>query len=263
MSLRLRQASWPAPGSSTAAPPSSVSTDSGWNWTPSAGSSRWRTPISTPSPCAVSSRQSGSCGVDHQRVIAPDRQRRGQPAEDRATVVLDASSPCRAPARAASSARRTPAQAPDGRGTHPSVGIPASGIRRTSLERDAGLHPACTGPARRHSARSRRAAAHRRSRGRCAPTCTLRAQLAQVLHEVVGERVVVVEDEHLHRRQTSPAVRRPAAIARITARDFATDSSYSYSGFASATVPPPACTCATPSLTTTVRMWIAVSRSPA
>ena len=31
-------------------------------------------------------------------------------------------------------------------------------------------------------------------------------------------------------------------LARITARDFATDSSYSYSGFASATVPPPACT---------------------
>ena len=31
---------------------------------------------------------------------------------------------------------------------------------------------------------------------------------------------------------------------------------------ASATVPPPACRCATPSLTTTVRMWIAVSSSP-
>jgi hypothetical protein len=54
-----------------------------------------------------------------------------------------------------------------------------------------------------------------------------------------------------------------SAIACITARDFATASSYSYSGFASATVPPPACTWATPSLTTTVRMWIAVSRSPA
>ena len=33
-------------------------------------------------------------------------------------------------------------------------------------------------------------------------------------------------------------------------------------GLASATVPPPACTCATPSLTTTVRMWMQVSRSP-
>ncbi len=39
--------------------PSSVSTDSGWNWTPSAGSSRWRMPISTPSPRALTSRQSG------------------------------------------------------------------------------------------------------------------------------------------------------------------------------------------------------------
>ena len=42
--------------------PSSVSTDSGWNWTPSAGSSRWRNPISTPPPRADSSRQSGRSG---------------------------------------------------------------------------------------------------------------------------------------------------------------------------------------------------------
>ncbi len=40
--------------------PSSVSTDSGWNCTPSAGSSRWRSAISTPSPSAEASKQAGS-----------------------------------------------------------------------------------------------------------------------------------------------------------------------------------------------------------
>ena len=68
----------------------SVSTDSGWNCTPSAGSSRWRSAISTPVAVRRASRQSGSWLVDHQRVVAPDRQRRGQSAEDRAAVVLDA-----------------------------------------------------------------------------------------------------------------------------------------------------------------------------
>ncbi len=66
----------------------------------------------------------GQLRVDHQRVVAPDRQRRGQAAEDRAPVVLDRSSPCRAPARAASRARRTPARAPGGRGTRRASGSP-------------------------------------------------------------------------------------------------------------------------------------------
>ena len=42
--------------------PCSVSTDSGWNCTPSAGSSRWRTPITTSPATAERSRQSGSSG---------------------------------------------------------------------------------------------------------------------------------------------------------------------------------------------------------
>ena len=76
---KLASSSWPC----------SVRTDSGWNWTPSAGSSRWRSAISTPPPRADSSRQSGSSLVDDERVVAPDRQRRAQAAEDRAAVVLD------------------------------------------------------------------------------------------------------------------------------------------------------------------------------
>src|SRR4029077_8004720 len=84
-------------------------------------------------------------------------------------------------------------------------------------------------------------------------------QLAEVLHEVVGERVVVVEDEHPHDHS---GCSQASAIALTAAFVFASDSSYWSSGGAPATVPPPACTGAIPSLTTTVRMWIAVSRSP-
>ena len=43
--------------------PPGVSTDSGWNWTPSAGSSRWRTAITMPSKEADSSSESGSSGA--------------------------------------------------------------------------------------------------------------------------------------------------------------------------------------------------------
>ena len=42
--------------------PSGVKTLSGWNWTPSIGSSRWRTPITSPSGVrAVTSSTSGTC----------------------------------------------------------------------------------------------------------------------------------------------------------------------------------------------------------
>ena len=81
--------------------PSSVSTDSGWNCTPSAGSSRWRSAHQHAAAARGLLQAVGQLGIDDQRVIAPDRQRRRQPAEDRAAVVLDRRSPCRAPAGAA------------------------------------------------------------------------------------------------------------------------------------------------------------------
>ena len=47
--------------SSRSRPTGSVSTDSGWNWTPSTGSSRWRTPITSPSSLVADTvRQSGT-----------------------------------------------------------------------------------------------------------------------------------------------------------------------------------------------------------
>ena len=70
--------------------PRSVSTDSGWNCTPSAGSSRWRMPITTPPPCAVDLEAvRAASGVDDERVVAPDGQRARQAREDRPAVVLD------------------------------------------------------------------------------------------------------------------------------------------------------------------------------
>src|SRR4029079_15146152 len=77
-------------------------------------------------------------------------------------------------------------------------------------------------------------------------------QLAQVLDQVVGEGVVVVDDEHVHGHSCCSAA---SSTARKTAFALLTDSLYSYAGWASATVPPPACTWPSPSLTTTVRMW--------
>ena len=53
----------------------------------------------------------------------------------------------------------------------------------------------------------------------------LGAQLAQVLDEVVGERVVVVDHEDLHHGQA--AWPRASSIARATARALLRDSSYS------------------------------------
>src|SRR5215211_3374639 len=88
------------------------------------------------------------------------------------------------------------------------------------------------------------------------------SHLAQVLDEVVGERVVVVDHQDLHGHQGQSGWVAASSIAFLTPFALATDSSYSYSGLASATVPPPAWMCAMPSLITTVRMWMQVSRSP-
>ena len=68
----------------------------------------------------------------------------------------------------------------------------------------------------------------------------VRAELAEVLREVVGERVVVVDQQELHDAASSAV--RAIATARSTARALLTVSSYSSSGTESATSPAPACT---------------------
>src|ERR1051326_550218 len=60
-------------------------------------------------------------------------------------------------------------------------------------------------------------------------------QLAQILDEIVGEGIVVIDDEN---HSSNPRCAR--LIARIKARDLLTVSMYSFSGTESATMPPPA-----------------------
>src|SRR4030095_10345930 len=90
-----------------------------------------------------------------------------------------------------------------------------------------------------------------------APHRDLRAALREVLHEVVGEGVVVVD--HQDARHHSRSAMRSAWTAE---RALFTHSRCSASGSESATIPAPACTKARPSRITTVRMAIAVSIPP-
>src|SRR5919112_4147357 len=85
-------------------------------------------------------------------------------------------------------------------------------------------------------------------------------ELAEVLDEVVGERVVVVDYEHARHAQSlwSHASR----MASMTAPAFASVSRTSYAGSESATMPPPAWRCTRPSFTTAERMKMQLSRSP-
>src|SRR4030095_16694853 len=90
-----------------------------------------------------------------------------------------------------------------------------------------------------------------------APHADVRAQLREVLHEVVGEGVVVVD--HQDARHHSCSAMRSAWTAE---RALLTHSRCSASGSESATMPAPACTKARPSRITTVRIAIAVSMPP-
>ncbi len=87
----------------------------------------------------------------------------------------------------------------------------------------------------------------------------IRAQLAQVLDEVVGERIVVVDDEDAHGYSPSEA----SSSARISARALSHVSSNSAAGSESITMPAPACTRAVEPDMTTVRIAMQKSRLPA
>ena len=69
--------------------PCGVSTDSGWNWTPSTGSSRWRTAITSPSGAVAEISKHVGHGRRRERVVAPGEEVLGQPGEDAAAVVRD------------------------------------------------------------------------------------------------------------------------------------------------------------------------------
>src|SRR4051794_12134529 len=199
----------------------------------------------------------GKVGVHDQRVVAPGHERGFEAAEDRPAVVLDA--------------RRL---AVDGLASHDSA---AERLRHRLVaeadaqHRDAGLRQRGD---RRHGHAGLRRGARTRRHDRLVGAAVdqlldachvvanhveLRPQLAQVLDEVVGERVVVVEDQDPHAQS---ACAHASSIAALTARDFASVSRTSYCGSESATIPPPACRYTRPSLITAERMKMQVSRSP-
>src|SRR5207247_7699169 len=81
----------------------------------------------------------------------------------------------------------------------------------------------------------------------------LRPELLEEVDEVVGERVVVI-DQQDHRSASA------SVIAVSSAASFRRHSSCSAAGSESATMPAPACRWATPSRRTTVRIAMHVSR---
>ena len=83
----------------------------------------------------------------------------------------------------------------------------------------------------------------------------LGAELAEHVREVVREAVVIV-DQQDHRRASA------SSIARSSAASFFRHSSCSSAGTESATIPAPACRCATPSLSTSVLIAMQVSSVP-
>ena len=93
----------------------------------------------------------------------------------------------------------------------------------------------------------------------------VRAKLAEILVDVVGEAVVVVYQQYHRVLSFPPILYAPlsaSSMARMTADALWIVSSYSDAGMLSKTMPPPAWAYATPSLTTSVRMVIAVSMLP-
>ena len=195
--------------------PCSVRTDSGWNWTPSAGSSRWRTPIST-SPPGRGLETNGQLGVDDERVVAPYGQRAGQAGEDRAPVVLDrgglAVDGLVDPDGAPEGLRESLVAETDPKRRDAPLGHPAG-----DLERDTGLVGGARS-GRDHAPLEGVGEQFLDARTVVADRHDLRPELPQVLHEVVGEGVVVVDHEHAHGTSTCNQ-RRGARVRGVANRD--------------------------------------------
>src|SRR5262249_18332402 len=85
----------------------------------------------------------------------------------------------------------------------------------------------------------------------------LAAELAEVLREVIGERIVVVDEEHLPHKPSSAM-----ATARLSTSILLHVSVHSNCGSLSATMPAPACRWALRPLTIIVRIVMQVSMSP-
>ena len=244
---------------------------------------RWRRPMTRPSSFerAVTSSVVGPRLVgDDERVIARRLKRRDDAGEDAAPVVLDGRGlAVHRYAALARRCRRTPGPSPGVPRQTPSIGSRRE--RANHIERDASvLRPA--GTRRNQNALRRQRPDRLRRRLVVAADDHLGAELAQVLDEVVGERIVVVDDENRAsamrsshaksmRRAKCDAVKCEAthqapsasSSARTIARALSRVSSYSAVGFESATIPAPAWIEACPRSRTMVRMAMQKSRFPA
>ena len=149
-----------------------------------------------------------------ERVVAPGEEVLGQAGEDAAAVVRDRSSPCRARARAPGRPRRRrAARAPGGRGRRRASGRAGAGARGSRASRPrprGGPGPGEIDEVRRRErlrlvGRDRVVAAHD----------DLGAELAEQVREVVGERVVVVDQQD--HRALPPRARSPPRAPRACA----------------------------------------------
>src|SRR4051794_3316639 len=188
--------------------------------------------------------------IDHKRVVAPGYERGFEAAEDRPAVVLDA--------RRLAVDRLAADDPAAERLRHRLVAEADAQYRHAGLRqrRDRGhRHARLAGRARtrrddRLVRRPLDQLVHRRHV--VAHHVEVGTKLAQVLDEVVGERVVVVEHEDAHQAQSACA--QASSMAARTAPAFASVSRTSYCGSESATMPPPAWKCTRPSLITAERM---------
>ena len=198
--------------------PCGVSTDSGWNWTPSSGSATWRMPMTTRSTSLIAvTRSSGGQRrrVDRERVVAGGHERRRHPLEQPGAVVGHlgrlAVDERRRPDDAT---RRTPPPSTASRGRRRGAGSRAPRRPRS----------VATTRRRRRVARARRdddpAQVGRRVVGEgldpgpvdgvVADDADVRPGRLERLDEVEGEAVVVVDDEdHAGLRLAGAARRRP------------------------------------------------------
>ena len=192
--------------------PTGVSTDSGWNWTPSTGSSRWRTAITSPLGARGRDLEAIGDARRRERVVAAGLERLGEAVEEAAAVVVD-----RARLAVDESLRLADLAA---EGLDDRLVAEADAERRHARGRAGGRSRAtrprpagrpgpgettrCDGPSR--SASSASIASLRR-------TTTSAPSSREEVREVVGERVVVVDQQdHARASASSIAISRAASL---------------------------------------------------
>ena len=232
--------------------PSGVSTDSGWNCTPSTGS----VPVTHGHHfAAVCRRRDLELGRDPcrgERVVAAGLQLQRQAFEQAAAVVLD-----RARLTVDELARLADLASVS---LHDRL-MPEADTKRRRRRCEATHDLECrAGVARPAGSGGDDEMRRREARGGLRVDCVVAsynhfsAKLAEQIGEVVRERVVVVDEED---QRCSDSAR---SIAASTAASLRRHSSCSAAGSESATMPAPACRCATPSRSTIDLIAMHVSR---